>query len=126
MRGRSWREAAIPPRRPARARYEIEMISSFWMRRLHPQQLCPSEALPPGDTKEIEPALGSASSSPTIRYFCTRPSSRLNVTVHRITHNHRADLIWPQARPLKSGVDGSRSEFKGRNIRQRAAECSDG
>src|SRR5258707_11112168 len=34
-----------------------------------------------GDTKEIEPALGSASSSPTIRNFCTRPSSRLKVTV---------------------------------------------
>ena len=31
--------------------------------------------------EEIEPALGSASSSPTIRYFCTRPSSRLKVTV---------------------------------------------
>src|SRR6266850_3458491 len=34
-----------------------------------------------GDAKEIEPALGSASSSPTIRYFCRRPSSRLKVTV---------------------------------------------
>lgn len=34
-----------------------------------------------GDTKEIDPALGSASSSPTIRYVCTRPSARLKVTV---------------------------------------------
>jgi hypothetical protein len=31
--------------------------------------------------EKIEPALGSASSSPTIRYSCTRPSSCLKVTV---------------------------------------------
>src|SRR5258706_12889506 len=43
----------------------------------------PIRSLATGDTKEIEPALGSASSSPTIRNFCPRPSSRLKVTVQR-------------------------------------------
>src|SRR3984893_8207165 len=41
----------------------------------------PIRSLATGDMKEIEPDLGSASSSPTIRYFCTRSSSRLKVTV---------------------------------------------
>ena len=34
-----------------------------------------------GEANEIEPPFGSASSSPTMRYFCTRPSVRLKVTV---------------------------------------------
>src|SRR5450759_1944133 len=58
------------------------MISRFWpdVPTTSPTAL-PIRSLATGDTKEIEPALGSASSSPTIRYFCTRPSSRLKVTV---------------------------------------------
>src|ERR1700731_2070555 len=51
-----------------------------WLRATSPTAL-PIRSPATGDTKEIEPDLGSASSSPTIRYFCTRPSSRLNVTV---------------------------------------------
>src|SRR4029078_5293394 len=34
-----------------------------------------------GEANEIEPAFGSASSSPTMRNVCTRPSVRLNDTV---------------------------------------------
>src|SRR6266516_2931831 len=62
--------------------YEIEMISTSWPGRptTSPTAL-PVKSRATGDTKEIEPALGSASSSPTMRYFCIRPSSRLKVTV---------------------------------------------
>src|SRR4051812_37041317 len=41
----------------------------------------PISALATGEANEIEPAFGSASSSPTMRNVCTRPSARLNVTV---------------------------------------------
>ena len=39
-----------------------------------------TQAVATGDEYEIDPALGFASSSPTIRNFCTRPSLRLKVT----------------------------------------------
>ena len=45
---------------------------------------------------------------------------------YRIPHDHCADLIRPQARPLKSSADGCRSRLGGWNILQRAAEYSDG
>jgi len=41
----------------------------------------PSIALARGETYEIDPLAGSASSSPTIRKVCSRPSSRTMVTV---------------------------------------------
>ncbi len=45
--------------------------------------------------------------------------------LHGISHHHRADLLRPQARPLKGAADGRRSKLDGRNVLQRAAECSD-
>jgi hypothetical protein len=68
--------------RPERTCYEIEIISSLRpdVPTSSPTAL-PVRRLATGDTKEIDPALGSASSSPTMRYFCTRPSWRLKVTV---------------------------------------------
>src|SRR6202162_4657121 len=41
----------------------------------------PVRARATGDTYEIVPRDGSASSSPTMRYVCRRPSSRRMVTV---------------------------------------------
>jgi hypothetical protein len=41
----------------------------------------PISALATGEAKEIVPALGSASSSPTMRYFWMRPSPQLKMTV---------------------------------------------
>ena len=46
--------------------------------------------------------------------------------LHGISDNHCSDLVRPQARSLKSGADGCRSKLNGRNILQRAAECSNG
>jgi hypothetical protein len=54
--------------------HEIEMISKSFP---DAPTSCPTAlsigSLATGYTKEREPALGAASSSPTIRYFCTRP-----------------------------------------------------
>jgi hypothetical protein len=83
MKDRFWRKAAIPNIGCVgvgvlRVRNDLSLLTGC--ADFIPTAL-PIRSLASGDTKEIEPALGSASSSPTIRYFCTRPSSRLKVTV---------------------------------------------
>src|SRR5262249_27305705 len=51
-----------------------------------------------GEANEIEPAFGSASSSPTMRNVCTRPSCRLNVTVlPKATTSADEGLAWTWA-----------------------------
>ncbi len=56
---------------------------------------------------------------------CLTRRIHLVTGLHGISHNHRADLLRPQARPLESGADSCSSELDGRHVLQGAAECSD-
>ena len=84
--------AGADARQPRSQTMDVISASSFPALITSPTAF-PSIALARGETCEIDPLAGSASSSPTIRKVCSRPSSRTIVTVVP----SRASEVSPEA-----------------------------
>jgi hypothetical protein len=90
--------AGADARQPRRQTMDVISASSFPAVITSPTAF-PSIALARGETCEIDPLAGSASSSPTIRKVCSRPSSRTIVTVAP----NRTSEVSPEAGPSCGG-----------------------